>query len=164
LREERKGPRVGAPPQALEGFLRGAGLASIDEGESANPIRKGILYVAVPEEARARGRGTSLRAGCRALIGDFPWPKSMRWGGALRAARLFFRLPGREPLTLRWVRPLRSVLCTFGRRTEEPVVVPIEIAGIVASNVTYGHRFMAAGSLSACADSTITCRRWSALR
>ena len=72
-----------------------------------------------------------------AVIRDFPWPKSMRWGKA-----------SAEPGSLRWVRPLQSIVCTFGPETEEPVVVDFEVDGIRSGNVTYGHRFHAPGAIS----------------
>src|SRR5690606_2357903 len=70
-------------------------------------------------------------------IRNFPWPKSMRWGAA--SAR---------PGSLRWVRPLQSILCTFGPETEEPVVVDFEVDGVRAGNVTYGHRFHAPAEIT----------------
>jgi glycyl-tRNA synthetase beta chain len=105
--------------------------------------KKGNFYVATVTKPGSRGRRHYRRAGA-ARGRRLPLAEIHALGRALRAARLFFRCRG-GALTLRWVRPLRSVLCTFGPETEEPVVVPIEIAGIVASNVTYGHRFMAGG-------------------
>ena len=125
-REERKGPRVGSPEKALEGFLRGAGLASIDEAQVVSDPKKGDFYVAVIEKS---GRSTPdiIAEVMPGIIRGFPWPKSMRWGGG----------------QLRWVRPLHSIVATFGPETEEPEVVPFEIDGIVSSNTTRGHRFMA---------------------
>ena len=125
-REERKGPRVGAPEKALEGFLRGAGLASIDEAQVASDPKKGDFYVAVIEKP---GRATpeifaEIMPG---IIRGFPWPKSMRWGTG----------------QMRWVRPLHSIVATFGPETEEPEVIPFEVDGIVSSNITRGHRFLA---------------------
>ncbi|MCA1244927.1 glycine--tRNA ligase subunit beta [Stappia stellulata] len=125
-REERKGPRVGAPEKALEGFLRGAGFASIDEAEIASDPKKGDFYVAVIEKP---GRTTPeiVAEAMPGIIRNFPWPKSMRWGSG----------------TLRWVRPLHSIVATFGPETEEPEVIPFEVDGIVSSNMTRGHRFLA---------------------
>jgi glycyl-tRNA synthetase beta chain len=125
-REERKGPRVGAPEKALEGFLRGAGLASIDEAEIASDPKKGDFYVAVIEKP---GRTTPeiVAEAMPGIIRNFPWPKSMRWGSG----------------SLRWVRPLHSIVATFGPETEEPEVIPFEVDGIASSNVTRGHRFLA---------------------
>ena len=125
-REERKGPRVGAPEKALEGFLRGAGLASIDEAEIASDPKKGDFYVAVIEKP---GRTTPeiVAEAMPGIIRNFPWPKSMRWGSG----------------SLRWVRPLHSIVATFGPETEEPEVIPFEVDGIASSNMTRGHRFLA---------------------
>ncbi|WP_249693329.1 glycine--tRNA ligase subunit beta [Stappia sp. WLB 29] len=125
-REERKGPRVGSPEKALEGFLRGAGLASIDEAQVVSDPKKGDFYVAVIEKP---GRSTPdiVAEVMPGIVRGFPWPKSMRWGGG----------------QLRWVRPLHSIVATFGPETEEPEVVPFEIDGIVSSNTTRGHRFLA---------------------
>ncbi|MCR4269275.1 glycine--tRNA ligase subunit beta [Nitratireductor sp. ZSWI3] len=131
VREERKGPRTDAPQKAIEGFLRGAGLASISEAQVQSDPKKGDFYVAVIEK-KGRAAEEIVAEIMPGIIRGFPWPKSMRWGKA--SAR---------PGSLRWVRPLQSILCTFGPETEEPVVVDFEIDGIRAGNVTYGHRFHA---------------------
>ncbi|EEA94101.1 glycine--tRNA ligase subunit beta [Pseudovibrio sp. JE062] len=125
-REERKGPRVGAPEKALAGFLRGAGLTSIEEAEVHNDPKKGDFYVAVIEKP---GRKTEdiVADVMPDIIRNFPWPKSQRWGSG----------------NLRWVRPLHSIVCTFGPETEEPEVIPFEVDGITSGQTTYGHRFMA---------------------
>ncbi|WP_265515845.1 glycine--tRNA ligase subunit beta [Nitratireductor luteus] len=131
VREERKGPRTDAPEKAVEGFLRGAGLSSVDEAEIRTDPKKGDFYVAVIEK-KGRAAEEIIAEIMPSIIRDFPWPKSMRWGAA-----------SRKPGSLRWVRPLQSILCTFGPETEEPVVVDFEVDGIRSSNVTYGHRFHA---------------------
>ncbi len=131
VREERKGPRTDAPEKAIEGFLRAAGLASVDEAETRTDPKKGTFYVAVIEKP-GRAAEEIVAELMPGVIRNFPWPKSMRWGPA--SAR---------PGALRWVRPLQSILCTFGPETEEPVVVDFEVDGLRASNVTYGHRFHA---------------------
>ena len=125
-REERKGPRVGAPEKALEGFLRGAGLASIDEAQVVSDPKKGDFYVAVIEKP---GRETPdiIAEAMPGIIRSFPWPKSMRWGSG----------------SLRWVRPLHSIVASFGPETEEPEVISFEIDGIRSGNFTRGHRFHA---------------------
>ncbi len=131
-REEKRGPRVGAPEAAVQGFLKSAGLASLDQAKiEADPKGKGEFYVAVIERA---GLPTIdvLAQILPALIRAFPWPKSMRWGRASQRSD-----------SLRWVRPLHSIVATFGPETEEPRVVPFEVDGIVAGDVTFGHRFMA---------------------
>ncbi|MEH6719809.1 MAG: glycine--tRNA ligase subunit beta [Aurantimonas endophytica] len=129
--EERKGPRTDAPEKAIEGFLRGAGLASIEEAVVRTDPKKGDFYVATIAKP-GRPAEEILADILPGIIRNFPWPKSMRWGPA-----------SREPGSLRWVRPLQSILCTFGPETEEPVVVDIEVQGIRAGNVTSGHRFHA---------------------
>jgi glycyl-tRNA synthetase beta chain len=133
VREERRGPRVGAPDKAIAGFLKSAGLASLDEAQIEKDAKKGEFYVAVIERP---GRPTPevLTEILPAVVRDFPWPKSMRWGA--RSA---------EPGSLRWVRPLHSIVCTFGPETEVPDVVPFEVDGIRAGDVTQGHRFMGEG-------------------
>ncbi|QBK29950.1 glycine--tRNA ligase subunit beta [Roseitalea porphyridii] len=129
--EERKGPRVDAPEKAIAGFLRGAGLASVDEAEVRSDPKKGDFYVAV---IRKPGRDAEaiIAEAMPKIIRDFPWPKSMRWGAA-----------SAEPGSLRWVRPLQSILCTFGPETEEPTVIDFAVDGLRAGNLTRGHRFHA---------------------
>ncbi|MGB6622073.1 MAG: glycine--tRNA ligase subunit beta [Xanthobacteraceae bacterium] len=130
LREEKKGPRVGAPEQAVAGFLKATGLKSIADAK-VQPDKKGDFYVAAIEKP---GRAAIDVIGeiLPAVIKSFPWPKSMRWGAS-----------SAEPGALTWVRPLHSILATFGPETEEPDIVPFKIGGIAAGNVTRGHRFMA---------------------
>jgi glycyl-tRNA synthetase beta chain len=129
--EEKKGPRVGAPEAAVQGFLKSAGLRSLSEARVIEDPKKGAYYVAVIERA---GRLTSdlLLTLLPMIIRTFPFPKSMRWGAA-----------SRSPEALRWIRPLHAMLCTFGPETEEPEIIPVAVDGLVAGNVTYGHRFMA---------------------
>ncbi|MDV4159791.1 glycine--tRNA ligase subunit beta [Rhizobium leguminosarum] len=131
VREERKGPRTDANEKAIEGFLRGAGLSSVSEAQVVSDAKKGDFYVAVISKP---GRATEeiVTDVMPGIIRDFPWPKSMRWGKA-----------SSKPGALRWVRPLQSVVCTFGPEHEETTVIPFEIDGITASNITYGHRFHA---------------------
>ncbi|MCJ2044186.1 glycine--tRNA ligase subunit beta [Methylobacterium sp. J-078] len=131
VREERKGPRVGAPEGAVQGFLKSAGLASLDEATIVTDPKKGEFYVAVIERP---GRPTLdvLAEILPQIIRAFPWPKSMRWGAA-----------SAQPGALRWVRPLQSIVATFGPETETPDVVPFAVDGIMAGTTTYGHRFLA---------------------
>lgn len=131
VREERKGPRVGAPEGAVQGFLKSAGLASLDQATIVTDPKKGEFYVAVIERA---GRETLdvLAEILPQIIRNFPWPKAMRWGKA-----------SAQPGALRWVRPLQSIVATFGPETETPDVVPFAVDGIVAGTTTYGHRFLA---------------------
>ncbi|AZO48501.1 MAG: glycine--tRNA ligase subunit beta [Mesorhizobium sp.] len=136
IREEIKGPATSAPEQAVQGFLRKAGLASIAEAHVHSDPKKGDFYVAhISKPGRAAEE--IIAELVPGMIRSFPWPKSMRWGPA--SAR---------PGSLRWVRPLQSIVCTFGPETEEPVVVDFEIDGIRSGNVTYGHRFHAPGEFT----------------
>src|SRR5450631_788281 len=125
IKEEKKGPRVGAPDQAIAGFLKAAGLKSIDQAK-VQPDKKGDFYVALIEK-QGRPALDVIAEMIPEVVRTFPWPKSMRWGS------------GR----LTWVRPLHSILATFGPETEEPDVVAFSVDGIVASDQTRGHRFMA---------------------
>ncbi|WP_370198534.1 glycine--tRNA ligase subunit beta [Roseibium sp.] len=125
-REERKGPRVGSPEKALEGFLRGAGLASIDQATIQTDPKKGDFYVAVIEKP-GRSAIDVIAEFMPGILRNFPWPKAMRWGTG----------------STRWVRPLHSIVATFGPETEEPDVVPFEFDGIKAGKTTRGHRFLA---------------------
>jgi glycyl-tRNA synthetase beta chain len=119
--EERRGPRVGAPPQALAGFLRAAGLAAIEECEV-----RGDFYFAV---TRRPGRRTAeiLPELLHAAIAALPWPKSMRFPAA----------------PLRWVRPLSSVLCLF-----DGAVVALPLGAVPVGRATRGHRFLAPGEFA----------------
>ncbi|WP_422019247.1 glycine--tRNA ligase subunit beta [Roseibium sp.] len=125
-REERKGPRVGAPEKAVEGFLRGAGLASIDEATIQSDPKKGDFYVAVIEKP-GRSAIDIIAEFMPGILRNFPWPKSMKWGTT----------------STRWVRPLHSIVATFGPETEEPDIVPFEFDGIKSGKTTRGHRFLA---------------------
>lgn len=123
--EERRGPKVGAPEKALDGFLRGAGVAREDLEERED--KKGTFYYA---KVTTQGREAA------AIIADlvpqviraFPWPKSMRWGAG----------------TLKWVRPLHSILCLLSREDGSEVVA-FDVDGIASGNTTEGHRFMSPG-------------------
>ncbi len=130
-REERKGPRVGAPDGAIQGFLKSAGLARIEDAKIEKDAKKGEFYVAVIEKP---GRPTRELLGeiVPATIRTFPWPKSMRWGAA--SAR---------PDALRWVRPLRAIVCTFGVPHEAVETIAFAVDGLSAGDTTFGHRFMA---------------------
>jgi glycyl-tRNA synthetase beta chain len=129
-REEKKGPRVGAPEQAVAGFLKAAGLKSLAEAK-VQPDKKGDFYVAVIEKP-GRPALEVISEILPEVIKTFPWPKSMRWGAQ-----------SKNPGALNWVRPLHSILATFGPETEEPDIVPFTVDGIAASNRTRGHRFLA---------------------
>jgi len=131
LKEEKKGPRVGAPEAAVQGFLKSAGLASIAEAAIQKDPKKGDFYVALIEKP-GRAAIDVLAEILPVVIRTFPWPKSMRWGE--RSARSG---------ALAWVRPLHSIIATFGPETETPDIVPFSIDGIAAGNATRGHRFLA---------------------
>jgi glycyl-tRNA synthetase beta chain len=125
LREEKKGPRVGAPQAAVAGFVQAAGLASINEAK-IQADKKGDFYVAVMER-RGRLAREVIGEFLPQIIREFPWPKSMRWGSG----------------SLAWIRPLHSIVATFGPATEEPDILAFSIGGIAAGNETRGHRFLA---------------------
>lgn len=123
VREERKGPKVGAPDKAIEGFLRGAGLTRDQLEERDTP--KGAVYFALIEKP-GRPAAEIIAEVLETTIRNFPWPKSMRWGAG----------------SLRWVRPLHSILCLLSDEAGANVV-DLDIDGIKAGNSTRGHRFMA---------------------
>ena len=130
VKEEKKGPRVGAPEGAIAGFLKAAGLTSIDEAKVAADDKKGDFYVAVIEK-KGRAAIEVIAEIVPEVVKTFPWPKSMRWGEPRQAG------------ALSWVRPLHSIVATFGPETEEPEIVPFEVDGIAAGDATHGHRFLA---------------------
>lgn len=123
IREERKGPKVGAPDKAVEGFLRGAGLTRDQLEERETP--KGAVYFAMIEKP-GRPASEIVAEVLVDTIRNFPWPKSMRWGAG----------------SMRWVRPLHSILCILSDEAGAQVV-PLEVEGIAAGDTTAGHRFMA---------------------
>jgi len=133
--DERKGPRVGAPDGAIQGFLKSAGLARIEDAKIETDAKKGSFYVAkITKEGRAARE--VLAEILPPILRAFPWPKAMRWGAA-----------SAEPEPLRWVRPLHVILCTFGGAHETPEIVPFSVGGIAAGDVTYGHRFLAPAAI-----------------
>jgi glycyl-tRNA synthetase beta chain len=136
MREEKKGPRVGAPEAAVQGFLKSAGLSSLAEARIEKDPKKGEFYVAVIDRP---GRDTKevIAEILPPILKNFPWPKSMRWGAA-----------SAQPEALRWVRPLHSIVATFGPETEETEVVAFDVDGIAAGNKTQGHRFLAPGEIT----------------
>jgi glycyl-tRNA synthetase beta chain len=136
LKEERRGPRVGGPDAAIQGFLKATGLASLSEAKIQTDPKKGDFYIALIEKP---GRATIdvLAEILPVIIRSFPWPKSMRWGA--RSAKSG---------SLSWVRPLHAITATFGLETEEPDVVQFSIDGIEAGQTTFGHRFMAPSAIS----------------
>ncbi len=123
ISEEKKGPRVGAPDQAVQGFLKSAGLASIEDATVVKDEKKGDFYVAKIEKP-GRASAEIIAEAIVEVAAKFPWPKSMRWGSS----------------SFQWVRPLQSVLCLLDGK-----VVPFELNGIEAGNETRGHRFLGPG-------------------
>jgi glycyl-tRNA synthetase beta chain len=118
VREEKKGPKVGAPEQAIAGFLRGAGLTSIDQASVVSDPKKGdsyVAYLSVP----GRDAVDVIAEAVPAIVRGFNWPKSMRTADG----------------DLRWVRPLQGIVCVL-----DGAVVPFEVGGIASGNATEGHR------------------------
>ncbi len=118
VREEKKGPKVGAPEAAVQGFLKSAGLAKLSDAQIVPDAKKGDYYLAVLN-APGRETGAIIADAVPAIIRGFHWPKSMRSGTG----------------ELRWVRPLQKIVCVF-----DGAVVPFEIEGIASGNQTEGHR------------------------
>jgi glycyl-tRNA synthetase beta chain len=133
VHEDVKGPSVTAPEQAIQGFLRKAGLSDVSQAHVHSDPKKGDFYVAHLTKP-GRAAEEIIVELVPQVIRNFPWPKSMRWGAA-----------SSKPGALRWVRPLQSILCTFGPETEETVVVEFDVDGIKSGNLTYGHRFLSDG-------------------
>lgn len=148
IKEEKKGPSVSAPQGAIDGFLRGAGLTSIDQAIIKTDPKKGDFYVAYMEKP-GRAAEEIIADVMPGIIRTFPWPKSMRSGFAsMPKGSGYGGIEGKGMESLRWVRPLQSIVCTFGPEHDEVQVIPFEIDGIVASNVTYGHRFHAPDAIT----------------
>jgi len=148
IKEEKKGPSVSAPQGAIEGFLRGAGLTSIDQATIKTDPKKGDFYVAYLEKP-GRAAEEIIADVMPGIIRTFPWPKSMRSGFAsMPKGSGYGGIEGKGMESLRWVRPLQSIVCTFGPEHDEVQVIPFEIDGIVASNITYGHRFHAPDAIT----------------
>ncbi|HEX7920173.1 MAG TPA: glycine--tRNA ligase subunit beta [Bradyrhizobium sp.] len=135
LKSERRGPKIGAPDAAVQGFLKATGLKSLDEAKIQKDA-KGDFYIALIEKP-GRAAIDVIAEMIPVIIRTFPWPKSMRWGA--RSAKSG---------SLTWVRPLHAITATFGLETEEPDVVKFAVDGIEAGQTTYGHRFMAPGAIS----------------
>ena len=130
VREEKKGPRVGAPESAIAGFVKSAGLKSIKDAK-VQPDKKGDFHVAVIEKP-GRAAIEVIKDVVMTTLVTFPWPKSMRWGKR-----------SETPGSITWVRPLHSIVATFGAETEEPDIIQFEIDGVKSGNLTHGHRFLA---------------------
>ena len=125
VREERKGPAATAPQAAIEGFLRSTGL-TLDQLERRADKKGETLYAIV--EKPGRPAADIIAEVLETTIRSFPWPKSMRWGAG----------------TLRWVRPLQSILCLMSDEGGS-TIVPLTVDGITAANTTEGHRFLSPG-------------------
>ncbi|WP_159946851.1 glycine--tRNA ligase subunit beta [Rhizobium sp. 18065] len=148
IREEKKGPSVSAPQGAIDGFLRGAGLSSIDQAVVKTGPKKGDFYVAYIDKP-GRAAEEIIAAVMPGIIRAFSWPTSMRSGYAsMPKGSTYGGVEGKGMESLRWVRPLQSIVCTFGPEHDEVQVIPFEIDGIVASNITYGHRFHAPDAIT----------------
>ncbi|MCP3471952.1 glycine--tRNA ligase subunit beta [Bradyrhizobium sp. CCGUVB1N3] len=135
LKEERRGPRVGGPEPAIQGFLKATGLASLSEAKIQSD-KKGDFYIALIEKP-GRAAIDVIAEILPVIIRTFPWPKSMRWGA--RSAKSG---------SLNWVRPLHAITATFGLETEEPDVVKFSVDGIETGQTTYGHRFLAPAAIN----------------
>ncbi|WP_027574925.1 glycine--tRNA ligase subunit beta [Bradyrhizobium sp. WSM1743] len=135
LKTERRGPKVGAPDAAVQGFLKATGLKSLDEAKIQRDP-KGDFYIGLIEKP-GRDAIDVLAEILPVIIRTFPWPKSMRWGAR-----------SGKPGSLNWVRPLHAITATFGLETEEPDVVKFEVDGIESGQTTYGHRFLAPGAIA----------------
>jgi glycyl-tRNA synthetase beta chain len=135
LKQERKGPKVGAPDAAVQGFLKAAGLKSLDEAKIQRDP-KGDFYIALLEKT-GRPSIEVIAEILPLIIRTFPWPKQMRWG----------ELSAKHS-ALTWVRPLHSIVATFGIETEDPEVVKFDLPGVEVGQTTRGHRFMAPESFS----------------
>lgn len=125
-REEKKGPRVGSPQQAIDGFLKASGLNSIEQAKVETDPRKGDFYVAHIDKKGADAEDILAMLLPRVITG-FDWPKSMQWGNG----------------GLTWVRPLRAITATFGTENDEPQVICFRSNTVVSGQTTYGHRFLA---------------------
>jgi len=142
-REEIKGPSTKAPEQAVQGFLRKAGLSSVSEAQVVSDPKKGDFYVAAISRP-GRAAEEIIAEVMPGIVRNFPWPKPMRWGAAsMPKGTAYDGVEGRGSESLRWVRPLQSIVCVFGPEHDETQVIPFEIDGLVAGNITYGHRFHA---------------------
>lgn len=134
LKQERKGPRVGGAEAAIAGFLKATGLNSIDEAKIQRDP-KGDFYIALTEKP-GKPAIDVLAEILPMVIRTFPWPKQMRWGEA-----------SIKSTALTWVRPLHSIVATFGIETEEPEIVKFDLPGVAIGQSTRGHRFLSPGEI-----------------
>src|ERR1017187_6284258 len=152
IKEQKKGPRVGSPEGAIAGFLKAAGLSSIGEAKIEKDAKKGDFYVAVIEK-QGRPAIEIIAEIVPEVITSFPWTKSMSWGSPVftvdNDGNYIVDNDGNYVLAepwIKWVRPLHSIIATFGPETEEPEIVHFEVGKIKSGNETRGHRFMAPGT------------------
>jgi glycyl-tRNA synthetase beta chain len=127
--EELKGPPVGAPDQAVDGFCRKAGVDKADL--EVREVKGRETYFAV-KNVPGRATADLLAEAIPAIIRDFSWPKSMRWGDASISTE-----------SLRWVRPLSGIVALLGDE-----VVECEVHGVTSGAVTLGHRFHHSGDIT----------------
>ena len=123
--EETKGPREGAPPQALEGFCRKLGLTP-----DALEVREGVYFAVIDKPGQPTAE--ILAPAIAAIVRDFPWPKSMRWGAASANSD-----------AMRWVRPLHRIVAMLGEE-----IVKVEIEGVACGAASLGHRFHHPGEIT----------------
>ncbi|XUY27304.1 glycine--tRNA ligase subunit beta [Agrobacterium sp. rho-8.1] len=148
VREEKKGPRTDANEKAIEGFLRGAGLTDVSQAQVVSDPKKGDFYIAIVNKP-GRAAEEIIAEVMPGIIRKFPWPVSMRSGPAsMPKGSSYGGIEGKGSESLTWVRPLQSIVCMFGPEHDETQVIPFEIDGIVASNITYGHRFHAPDAIT----------------
>ena len=139
--EEKRGPRVGAPDQAIQGFLKGAGLSSLDQAEKRD-TGKGEFWFTVLNK---KGGPTAdvLPGIIEAAMKALPWPKSMKWGSS----------------TMMWVRPLQSVVALFDGKVLAGKIAPGgQMAPIAFGDTTRGHRFLSKGELKVTGFADYTAR------
>ena len=129
--EEKRGPRVGAPDQAVQGFLKGAGLASLDQAEKRD-TGKGEFWFAVVTR-KGGPTADALPGIIDAAMKALPWPKSMKWGSG----------------TMQWVRPLQGIVALFDGKVLAGEVSPGgQMAPVVFGGTTRGHRFLSSGAIT----------------
>jgi len=128
-KEIRKGPSLKAPEAAIAGFLRSSGLSDVSQAEIVQDAKKGDYYVA-SRTIKGRKAQEILAEILPAILFKFPWPKSMRWGDATQGS------------TVRWVRPLHSIICLLTNEGSQSEIVDFEFGGVRSGRTTYGHRFL----------------------
>jgi glycyl-tRNA synthetase beta chain len=128
--EEKRGPRVGAPDQAIQGFLKSAGLASLDQAAKRD-TGKGEFWFAVIKK-KGGPTAEALPGLIEAALKALPWPKSMKWGSS----------------TMQWVRPLQSIVALFDGKVLAGEIAPGgQMAPVKFGDTTRGHRFLSKGEI-----------------